>query len=361
MPTGTHTVADLLENRTAADRRVAEFGEENLIQPIQDALNAHNAAVQEMLRELVVESEERQETYGADVGGDMMLADEFTRGPTQKGVRKGKVAYPFDLFQHPVGWTQEYFLRATVRDMLEKELGARQRHLTRLRREIRRALFSPTNLVVYDRLRGDDLELTVRRLLNADNEPIPTNDAGVSFAADTHTHYRATTSVSGAGLETALKALIDDVAEHDHVDGMRLNIARENEAAVRALPSFLPYVEQGVVAGNAADRADGVAPMRLNNRPIGRFHGAEVWTRTWVPADYYHAYASADRRKPIVMRVDPLQQLRGLRIAAEINIFPLRAQYYEARFGMGVRNRTNGAVLWANAGSGGVYSPPAGL
>lgn len=358
MATGTHTVADLLENRTAADRRVADFGVENLIQPIQDALAAHNAAVTETSRELMVESEERQETYGADVGGDMTEVDEFSRTPTQKGVRKGKVAYPFRRYEYAVGWTNEYFLRATVRDMLEKELGARQRHLTRLRSEIRKAIFSPVNLVVLDRLRGDDLELTVRRLLNADNEPIPSNDAGVSFAADTHTHYTATTSVSGTGLETALKALIDNVAEHDHVEGMRLNIARENEAVVRALPGFLAYVEQGIIAGTAEDRAQGVAPMRLNNRPIGRFHGAEVWTRTWVPADYYHAYASADRRKPLVMRVDPLQQLRGLRIASEIHLYPLHAQYYEARFGIGVRNRTNGAVLWADAGSGGVYSPP---
>lgn len=360
MSTGTHTVADLLANQLIADRRVAEVGEETLVQPVQDALNAHNAAVQGMLTELAVETVQRQETYGADTGGDMKKADEFTRSATEKAARKGKVAYPFDLFQHAVGFTEEYMLRATVRDLLQKELGARQRHLTRLRREIRGALFAPANYVFTDYL-TDELELTVRRLVNADNEPIPVNDAGVTFNAATHTHYLATTSVSGAGLETALKGLIDDVAEHDHVDGMRLNIARENEAVVRALPSFLPYAQQGVIPGSAEDRANGVAPNRLNNRPIGIFHGSEVWTRTWVPAGYYHAYASADPRKPLAMRVDELQQLRGLRMAGTIALFPLRAQYYEARFGFGVRNRTNSAVLYADAGNGGVYAAPAGL
>lgn len=360
MSTGTHTVADLLANTTSAEQRVAQFGEENLVRPVQEALAAHNNAVTAMMRELAVETVERQETYGAETGGDMQKADEFTRAPTQKAARKGKVAYPFDLFQHPVGFTREYILRATVGDFLTKELNGRSRHLTRLRREIRRALFSPTIETFYDYL-TDDLDLIVRRLVNADSEPIPGNDAGVTFDASTHTHYRATTSVSGSGLETALKALIDDVAEHDHVDGMRLNIARENEAVVRALPSFLPYVEQGIVAGTAEDRAQGVAPNRLTNRPIGRFHGAEVWTRTWVPADYYHAYAAADPNKPLPMRVDPLPQLRGLQLAAKIDMFPLRADYYEARFGFGVRNRTNSAVLYANAGNGGVYAAPAGL
>jgi hypothetical protein len=360
MSTGTHTVADLLANATAAEQRVAAFGEENLVQPVRDAIAAHNAAVTAMMRELAVETTERQETYGAETGGAMQKADEFTRAPTQKAARKGKVAYPLDLFQHPVGFTREFILRATVGDFLTRELNGRSRHLTTIRTQIRRALFSPTNETFFDYL-TDDLELVVRRLLNADGEPIPGNDAGVTFDASTHTHYRATTSVSGAGLETALKALIDDVAEHDHVDGMRLNIARENEAVVRSLPSFLPYMEQGVVAGTAEDRANGTAPNRLNNRPIGRFHGAEVWTRTWVPADYYHAYASADGNKPLRMRVDPLPQLRGLQLAAKIEMFPLRADFYEARFGIGVRNRTNSAVLYANAGNDGLYTAPAGL
>jgi hypothetical protein len=360
MSTGTHTVADLLANQDIASRRVAEFGEPELVQPVRDALDAHNAAVQEMMRKLAVETVERQETYGAETGGDMQRADEFTRAPTQKAARKGKVAYPFDLFQHPVGFTREYILRATVGDFLLRELNGRSRHLTRIRREIKRALFSPTNETFYDYL-TDDLDLIVRRLVNGDGEPIPGNDAGVTFDASTHSHYRGTTSVSGSGLETALKAMIDDVAEHDHVDGMEMNVARENEAVVRALPSFLPYVEQGVVAGTAEDRANGTAPNRLTNRPIGRFHGAEVWTRTWVPADYYQAYAAADPNKPLRMRVDPLPQLRGLQLAAKVEIFPLRADFYEARFGIGVRNRTNSAVLYANAGSGGVYTAPAGL
>jgi hypothetical protein len=361
MSTGTHTVADLLSNRLTAEQRVAQYGEENLVQPIMDALEAHNRLVSGMLVELADETDERQETYGADTGGKMKRAEEHGRVATEKGHRKGKVAYPFYLFQHAIGFTREYMLRAKVSDLLEKELGARTRHLSTLRDDIRRALFLPTNETVYDTLRGDDLELVVRRLLNADGEPIPTSDAGTTFSGDTHTHYVATTSVSGQGLADALAALIDNVVEHDHVDDLRLNISQQDEGTVTALPGFLKYVEEGVVAGTANERADGVKPRRIVNRPIGRFRGAEVWTRTWVPAGYYHAYAAADRRKPLAMRVDPLPQLRGLKLAPTIDLYPLRADYYEARFGFGVKTRTNGAVLWANAGSGSVYAAPAGL
>ena len=360
MSTGTHTVADLLANRALAEQRIAEFGEENLVGPVQEALVAHNWNVGAMMAELADETTERMETYGADTGGRMKRGEESGRVATEKGARKGKVAYPYELFEHAVGFTREFMLRETVRGLLEKELGARMRHLTTLREEIRRAFFFPTNYTFYDVLH-DDIDLVVRRLANADGEPIPTSDAGTNFNGSTHSHYLATASVGGQGLADALKALIDTVVEHDHVDDLRLNISSQDEGTVRALPGFLPYVEEGVAAGTATDRANGVAVRRATNRAIGRFGGAEVWTRTWVPKGYFHAYAAGDRRKPLAIRVDELPHLRGLILAATVDIYPLRANNYEARFGIGVKNRTNGAVLWADAASGGVYSPPTGL
>jgi hypothetical protein len=361
--TGTYTIADLLSNADAAEARVFEFGYEALVQPLEDALAAHNTQVNGMMSDLVAETTERTGTYGVEQDAEMIEADEFSRAPTQKAAARGKVGYPLSKRQFALGWTNDYFIRATVRDMIEKQILAQRAHVKALRNGIRNALFGATNYNATERFvtTAYGETLPVKRLVNADGDPIPSNSNTLTFDGATHTHYDATASVSGAGLNTALVALVDDVVEHDHGGAMRLYINRAQETAVRALSSFAPFLEARVIpgAGVTTSRAEGTLDMsRLDNRAIGLFHGAEVWTKPWMPADYFFTFDASDARKPLRMRVPVEQQLRGLRRAAELHTFPLHAQYMEALFGFGAWTRTNGAVLYANADNGGTYTAP---
>jgi hypothetical protein len=359
--TGTYTIADLLSNRDAAESRIIDFGVENLVQPLTDALAAHNAQVQNMMSDLVSPTTERTGTYGVEQDASMEEVDEFGEVRTQKAQARGKVAWPMRKRQIATGWTRDYFIRATVQDMIEKQVLMQRGHVNALRRGIRDTLFGPTNFDAIERFATEAVgeTLAVKRLLNADGDPIPINRNAQSFNGATHSHYDATTSTSGAGLNTALIALIDDVVEHDHGGALRVYINRAQEATVKALSDFAPYVEAGIIPGTANNRADGVLDMsRLDNRPIGRFHGAEVWTKPWMPAEYYFAFDASDPRKPLRMRVPPERQLQGLYIDSDTELFLLYARHMSSLFGFGAWTRTNGAILWANAGSGGVYTAP---
>jgi hypothetical protein len=359
--TGTHTIADLLSNADAAEARVIEFGVEALVQPLQDALAAHNAQVAGMTADLVAPTTERTGTYGVEQDAEMVDADEFTRAPTQKAAARGTVGWPLRKKQFALGWTNDYFIRATVADMIGKQIMAQRAHVNAIRFGIRNALFGATNYTSIERFSVEGLgqSLSVKRLLNADGDAIPVNRNAESFDGATHTHYVATASESGAGLNTALSALVDNVVEHDHGGRLRIYINRAQETTVRALSGFTAYLPANLVASTATQTAVGTLDTsRLDNRAIGLFNGAEVWTKPWMPAKYYFAFDASDTRKPLRMRQAPETQLRGLRLAAELHTFPLHAQYMEALFGFGAWTRTNGAVLWADAGSGGVYTAP---
>jgi hypothetical protein len=360
--TGTHTITDLLSNADAAEARVIEFGEENLVAPLQAALAAHNAQVNDMLGDIVALTTERTGTYGVEQDAEMVDADEFTRAPTVKGAARGTVGWPLRKKQFALGWTHDYFIRSTVRDMVQRQVLAQRAHVNALRFGIRDALFGPTNFTSIERFAAEAIgqSLSVKRLLNADGDAIPVNRNGLSFDGATHTHYVATASVSGAGLNTALSALVDNVVEHDHGGRLRIYINRAQETVVRALTGFTAYLPANLIAANTGIvAAQGTLDTtRLDNRAIGLFNGAEVWTKPWMPAEYYFAFDASDGRKPLRMRQPVETQLRGLRLAAQLRTHPLHADYMETYFGFGAWTRTNGAVLWANAGSGGVYAAP---
>lgn len=356
--TGTYTISDLIENREVGDATIAEIGPDELIQPLNEALAVHNAQVAEMIADLAAPTTERVGVYGVAVDAEMQDADEFTRGPTQKGYDRGKVAFPMSKKQYAMGWTNDYFQRATVREMAEQQIGAQRAHVLAIRQAIRDGLFGPTNYVVRDRF-TDGLDLTIRRLANGDGEPIPEGPNGETFDAATHSHYNATADVTAAGLAAGLDALIEDVVEHGHGDELVIYINRANADEVQALPKFKALQPIRIIPGTAEDRASGTLDItKADNREIGVYNGVSVWTKPWVPVDYYVCTAKGDARKPLRYRQPAIPALQGLRRVAEFGNHPLHTQYMEAFFGVGAWTRTNGGILYANAGNGGVYTAP---
>jgi hypothetical protein len=86
------------------------------------------------------------------------------------------------------------------------------------------------------------------------------------------------------------------------------------------------------------------------NRLLGYFGAAEVWVKPWAIADYMFIWDAAAAGKPLKFRQRTATSLQGLRIAAELPLYPLYAKYFEAEYGIGVWTRTNGvAVHFANA------------
>jgi hypothetical protein len=338
---GTHDTTTLEAVRNA---RVVEIGEDVVARGLQADLAAHNAIFADMASDLVEISEDVRRRYGDSVDSKMYKVDEFGRVPTQRAVAGSNVDFPLEKYAHSVGYTREFLEMATVNDVVAKAVMARKADIQNLREEASRALFRATNFSFIDR-HNDRVELAVKALVNADNAPIPPWQAQ-SFDAATHTHYvgRAGGSLALADLES----LVTNVFEHGHTSGLRLVIHKGDEATVRTiLPVANLYQDPRISYRVSNTTTQTLDLVNVNNRAIGILsNGAEVWVKPWAVQGYAFAYAAGDSNKPLVMRESKIASRKGLRMAGEIDLYPLRTEYMERYFGLGVWTRTNGACLY---------------
>lgn len=353
MPTGTHTVADLVR---IDDQTAASFGLAEIRQAFDNDLAAYNAMVDQNIAELAAVTTDRLRVYGASSDVEMYEADEYDRGIAAKAGEGSTVGFPLKKFMRDLGWTHDYMLQNTPAQLAIAFTAIQEAHQRAIHRELRRALFGPTNYTIRDRFVSPQADLAVKRLVNADSAAIPTGPNAESFNAATHTHYDYIDSATPTA--AGLTALIEDVVEHGHGGQVRIYINRTHETAVRALTGFTAYVDPDFILGTQANQlARRLDTSRLDNRAIGKFGAAEVWTKPWVPANYAFAFDAASPQKPLVMRQHPVGTVRGLRIVAEIPDYPLYAQVMDSYFGFGVWTRTNGAVLYFAASASAYVEP----
>jgi len=347
MPSGTHTVADLqsITTQTAVD-----YGLVPIRDILQRDLDAYNMVVDDMLMELAEPSTDRERIYGASTSGEMLESDEFDRGLAVGPSAGSNVGFPLRKFVKNIGWTRDYMLQATPAQIANTMLAVQGMHTRALRRDLQNAIFGSANYTIRDRFQAPQIDLAVKRLVNADSAAIPNGPNGETFTASTHTHYDYLDGTSPTA--ASLTALIEDVVEHGHGARIYLNINRAAETAVRALTGFTAYPDPRLTLGTQANQpGERLDITRLDNRAIGLFGAAEVWVRSWVPAGYVFAYDAGTTLKPLVYRQHPVASIRGLRIVAQLDDYPLYAEVMDSYFGFGVWTRTNGAVLYYASGA----------
>lgn len=334
---GISDIGSLLAARFTSS---AEFGLDNILAVLNAELEAHNIMMNDMVSSLCEMTTDLQRIYGAGQGGAMVEVDEYGASGTQRGRAGSTVGFPLKKFQYNVGWTQRWFQKHTPADMAEVVIAAEKAHRQRVVREIKTAIFTSTNYTYIDHL-VKNISLGVKAFLNADSADIPAGPNGETFTAATHTHYDGEASLTAA----FLTALINNVVEHGHGGMVKLAISRTDETAVRALTGFTAYADPRLVYVNTDHTQRTIDNSRLDNRAIGIFGAAEVWVKPWAIASYIFAWDDAGP-KPLSFRQDEVTAFQGLRIAAELDSHPLHAEFMEADFGVGVWQRTNGAVLF---------------
>lgn len=338
---GTHDVSSTFAARLSAIPNFQGQNMDRVQQALEQELAAHNGLMTEMVGELADVTTQRLRTYGAAQGGAMIKVDEYGRGPTQISVPGDTAGFPLDKYQYAVGWTDTWFRIKLPIDLAVQVQAAEVADKKAVIFEIKRAIFGSANFTVFDHL-VDNISLAVKRLVNADGAGIPTGPNGESFDGATHTHYNGFAALDAPNM----LANINDVVEHGHGGAVRCYIATANEAAVRALPGFSPYLDPrlmvGAVAANQVDQPR-LDITRLDNRAIGIMGAAEVWVKPWMIADYQFVFDSAGP-PPLAFRQREQETMQGLRVAGEIPVYPLLAKFMEREFGIGVWNRTNGAV-----------------
>jgi hypothetical protein len=347
--TGTNDVTSLLRIR---HQSVLAYGLDAIVPIVQEDIRRHNERVQDAVKKLCMPTQEPGKLYGTSVNGVAQKIDEYARGTARKVTAGGKVHWPLDKFTYGVGWTREWFEIKTPADLAIVLGAAKRAHLNSIWTEFRLAIFNPLNRTVRDT--HDDKQpnypLDVRALINGDGDPIPDGPNGEEFNPATHNHYLGLAAgYTQQQLAAKLKELIQTVVEHDHGDGVQLYISRANESEVTELPGFLKAQPNYVIQSITQDRiAVPLDTTKLDNRRIGYFEGAEVWTKPWVPANYYFAFAQnvTEENKPLAFRESRIETRRGMKPAAVLETHPLHAELMEWYLGIGANDRSNGATLF---------------
>ena len=345
MPYGTLSVSDLL---AANQQSIARYGEDKAFEAIQNGLDAHNEIVKEMISDLCEVSDVRLTRYGGDGAMDMVEVDEFGSVDASKILPGSNVGFPLRKQMIAIQWTRTYMQTHTPQELAGQFTAAQDADVRRIRRDIARAFFKPTNVLTYTDNLTDRVVLPIRALLNADGAAIPYGPNGETFDGTTHTHYLGTAALVAANVS----ALIETVLEHRATAQIKLYANRAQEAAIRAMANFTPYYDPRLTIGETITRATGPLDMtNLYDRAIGTFDSAEVWIQPWVPANYILAVDPYAPVKPLRIRTrtGTLDGLGALNIDADHEHAPLRANSMSREYGIAALTRFAGAALFTTS------------
>lgn len=341
MPTprvGILSIQDLLRNRIQTP---VQLGLDTIARSLQADLAIHNRILGDLMAPFAVTTADRRRRYGVSGALAFLTADEFTRAHTQKIVTGSEVEFPMEGFQAAIGWTAQFFKNKTVADMAATQVAAKVGHINAIKRRLQMAMFGATNYSFFD-YRVDDIQLDVKRFVNADGAPIPMGPNGVTFNAATHTHYLFHSNLDNASAHS----LVQTVLEHYNSSQIEVYINIGDEAAWRALTDFKPFVDTRIIPSVNADRAAGsLNPFNPNDRSIGIFDAATIVVKPWGVLNYSICLDTGSGMKPLALRTRDGGAIRLDTVATNV-LFPLQADYMESEFGFGVWNRTNGAILY---------------
>jgi hypothetical protein len=353
MAYGTLTLADL--QATANASTVYEVGVDATFEAIQNTMAAHNRILGELFADLADRTTDEARRYGGDDTMSMEDVDELGVPRAQKITAGSNVGFPLNATMAAVQYTEMWFRKNTVAELSAQINGVMAADIKRVTRDMKRAIFLSSNYTFTDHL-NKNVDIPVKRLVNADSAPIPPGPNGNTFTASSHTHYIARVSTLAASDVTAV---LDTVKEHYAAGDIVLYINQAQESSIRGFTSnFTPYTDPRIAVGVNTTTAPGRALDVVNyyNRAIGIFDGAEVVVKPWVPASYMLAF-NRSAPKPLLYRFDN-DYGDGLQLVladGTPTVYPWNARGWRRIFGFGVWNRVNGAVLYTGGTS---YSDP---
>ena len=337
---------------------VSAANEAAVAQRFQDALDIHNAAVEQMIGEMAYVTDKFLIPYGGTDTFDIIEVDQFGAADASKVTAAGNLGLPLRQFSGTLQWTRTYLETHSISALAKQLDAAATADILNIKKQIRKAIYNPLNNNGYIDVNMTNLTLPLKALLNADSTAIPVGLNGTVFDGTTHTHYLGSATFTAA----ALSSTLDTVIEHGLSGSPRIYIARVDEATVRGFAGFTLYTDARIVQSASTTYAAGTLDMsNPDDRAIGLFNGAEVSVKPWVFANYpvvFDLTNGEDKPLAIRTRSGTLSGLGAWGLIAENEAHPLRAQNFFREIGVGVANRHKAAALYTGNAT---YAAPAGL
>jgi len=338
---------------TAEDHQLVNtVGKELLFTQAQAVAERFNASLQTAMRSFVDPAPARSHSWRFKLPGTAHLQRHSDRSGSRPHARhpvgEYDVALPLEDWRYAVMMNDVDEAHLTVGDLRNSLQGVLTSTSKVVRREIGRALFNNTPRTFTDRLWGT---LTIEPLANGDSVLYPpTFDSDTEATAD---HYLVSgfTAANISDSNNPLITLRDKIRPHfgfSSPDGedIIVYINKAQAEKIEALADFVPVLDRFVQPG--ADAATLIGTPDISGRILGRSNG--VWVAEFsefIPANYMVAVHLFEDR-PLRRRVDLEGTGLGdgdLQLIAEEENNPFKSMFWRIRFGLGVVNRLNGAVM----------------
>lgn len=251
--------------------------------------------------------------------------------PDAQDLQEAQVSIPLSAFDLRISYTVRKLLNSPSSEINARHAEALQADSRLMLKQTLRAA------LVKEGVAGDGGILS-KPFYNGDGFVPPVYK--MNTFQGTHTHYLAKESGS---LAQGLTELIDTVVEHGFENNLIMLANRATCKKIQALDEFVKV--EGSIGSSTT-----VVGAPMGDNVVGWYDGAVVRREDWMPSDYIFLYSAQGGANsplnPIALREPVNETARGLKIMRGTNPeYPLADSYYYHEFGVGVRQRGNGAVL----------------
>lgn len=339
----------LLSMADLAARRVTDVGVGEVNDAIERSVQEHNRQMDALMMLLARRTTDWQTRYRTPVAARLQPGDEFSRGLPIKPSGQYDVGLP--ITQGDIAWGGNDVTGAymTVEEAAEATNAVLEADFRYTRDKMLSAFFVATNYTFTDPLKG---ALTVYGLANGDSITYPVIRGADVEATDDHI-------LTDAALDADTFATIyDELTEHPDNGGDVIAFVPTNlKSTAEGLSTFYPIEDPDLRQGSATTVLQGRLGAAVPGEELGKVE--RVWVVEWrsLPDDYILAITTEGPR-PLAMREDIPEELRGFRRVGDRVDTPWWERHYRRRHGFGAFNRTGGVVVQI---TGGAYSAPTGL
>lgn len=374
MPRGTLGRRDTLASLRVTNGTVAEYGVDRFFELVEDYVVVMENILRDMLADFCDFGTIRLMRYGAGVTDfTMEKLNEYGRADAAKVGSGSDVGFPLERWGKSLSWTEDFILTSEVKELAAMVMAIVGADMANVILHIKRALYYSTNSTETDYLL-DKASIPIKRLANADSMALPINPmTGATFNAATHTHYSANATLTS----TVLNNLMTNVTEHfasGTVGYIDINTAQESFFDPTSLTGYVQLPYTGQTLGDDTARANGapLSPFGTLDRVIGNYKGWIVRVKPYSIANYVLCHvqgpaiekilqyryrgAKSDGQGsslPGIMNGGSLTQTGwgDLQLVSRDKNFQMALEEYRREFGLGVKNRVAGAILYIGGGS----------
>jgi hypothetical protein len=331
-------------------------GQAEVFTTINDYATATQAELDRIYGVFVQEqTTNHSERYYLPGGGMMQSGTNRTRPGAVKPTGYWDVAYPIDQGDDQLAWDRITYAYMTAGQADAAIRGIAERYKNWKRNLILTALLHGATRTVNDQLWGS---LTIQPLANGDAVLYPPVIGTATEA--TATNYVGSNYAASAISDTnnPFRDIIKPKLRSRFGNGRIVAWINSNQTAkVSGLTSFASNPPQyvNVGANTATASADGAISGPGNF--IGATDNVAIFEWDWVPDGYIFA-EDLDQPAPLKQRVDVPAELRGFKLVAQQQEYPLNDSFWQAREGYGVGNRLNGVAVQLTASTS--YTAPTG-